>query len=180
MTLHTDTSSHTAMPQPPGHDPIGDELFREPGTTGLEHVNVRRLEPRDLEAVLAIDARHSGRSRRGYYERKFAEATRESGVTISLAADLDGRLAGFLIGRLYYGEFGVPEPVAIVDSIGVDIDQGHRHVGSALFAQLETNLRALRVGSVRTEVPWSDFGLLGFLKQRGFAPVPVLTLEKRL
>jgi len=157
-----------------------DELFREPGTTGLDHVTVRRLESRDLEAVLKIDAQHSKRSRRGYYERKFAEATRESGVTISLAAELDGRLAGFLIGRLYYGEFGMPEPVAIVDSIGVDAEQAHRHVGSALFAQLETNLRGLRVTTVRTEVEWSDFGLLGFLKSRGFAPVPVLTLEKRL
>jgi ribosomal protein S18 acetylase RimI-like enzyme len=163
MTLHTD-----------------DELFREPGTTGLDQVIVRRLEARDLEAVLKIDARHSGRSRRGYYERKFAEATRESGVTISLVAELDGRLAGFLIGRLYYGEFGVPEPMAIVDSIGVDAEQAHRHVGSALFSQLETNLRALRVTTLRTEVPWSEFGLLGFLKNRGFSPVPVLTLEKRI
>ncbi len=157
-----------------------DDLFREPGTSGLDHVTVRGLDHRDLEAVVKIDAKHSGRSRRGYYERKFAEATRESGLTISLAAEIDGRLAGFLIGRLYYGEFGVPEPAAIIDSIGVDPDQAHRHVGSALFAQLETNLRALRVTTLRTEVPWSDFGLLGFLKNRGFGPVPVLTLEKRL
>jgi hypothetical protein len=35
------------------------------------------------------------------------------------------------LGRLYYGEFGLPEPVAIVDSIGVHPELKGRHVGRA-------------------------------------------------
>lgn len=157
-----------------------EDLFREPGVTGLEHVAVRNLEPRDLDAVVRIDARITGRTRGEYYRRKLVEATRESGVTISLAAEVDGRLAGFLLGRLYYGEFGSPETTATVDTIGVDPAFGGKHVGTALLTQLETNLRALRVTAVRTEVDWRMQSLLGFLAKQGFAPVPSLILEKRL
>lgn len=158
-----------------------DDLFREPGTTGLEGVTVRELEARDLDSVVRIDARITGRSRREYFERKLAEATKEASIRISLAAELgDGTFAGFMIGRLYYGEFGLPEPAAIVDSIGVDPGLRGRHVGRALLAQLETNLRGMGIEKIRTEVDWNHLELVGFLGSHGFAPAPVLCLEKKL
>jgi ribosomal protein S18 acetylase RimI-like enzyme len=156
------------------------DLFREPGATGLEHVLVRQLEAKDLDAVVKIDSRHSGRPRREYYTRKIDEGIRESGVRISLAAETDGCIAGFLLGRVYYGEFGLPDRVAIIDSIGVDPGFAGKHVGAALMAQLETNMRALGVERVQTQVEWDSFKLLGFLKAQQFEPAPVLTLEKRL
>jgi ribosomal protein S18 acetylase RimI-like enzyme len=156
------------------------DIFQEPGTNGLEHVPVRQLEAQDLDAVVRIDARHSGRSRREYYQRKIAEALRESGVRISLAASTDGCFAGFLLGRVYFGEFGVPEAVAIIDSIGVDPTFAGKKVGAALLAQLESNMRALGVDRIQTQVEWDSFRLLGFLDSMGFGPAPVLTLEKHL
>lgn len=157
-----------------------EDLFREPGTTGLEGIDVRDLRSEDLDAVVRIDAHVSGRTRREYYQRKLAEATRESGIRISLAAETEGTFAGFLLGRLYYGEFGLPEPVAIVDSIGVDPKLRGRHVGRALLAQLETNLKAIGIETIQTQVDWNHFELLGFLRTLAFQPTPVLTLQKRL
>ena len=115
-----------------------------------------------------------------YSTEEIAEATRETGIRISLLAQTDGCTAGFLLGRLYYGEFGLPEPVAIVDSIGVDPGFQGRHVGRALLHQLETNLRAIGIEAVQTQVEWRQGGLLSFLAAGGFQPVPTLTLEKRL
>jgi ribosomal protein S18 acetylase RimI-like enzyme len=158
-----------------------DDLFREPGTTGLEGVIVRDLEPGDLDAVARIDGRITGRSRREYFQKKLDEATREAGIRISLAALLDdGTFAGFMIGRLYYGEFGIPEPTAIVDSIGVDPSLRGRRVGSALLAQLEANLRGMGIETIRTEVDWNHLDLIGFLGSHGFSPAPVLCLERKL
>jgi ribosomal protein S18 acetylase RimI-like enzyme len=157
-----------------------DEIFREPGTTGLEGIAVRELRPDDLDAIVRIDAGTSGRRRPEYYQRKLAEATRESGIRISLAAETEGLFAGFLLGRLYYGEFGMPEPVAIVDSIGVHPELKGRHVGRALFEQLETNLKAIGIETIQTQVEWNHFELLGFLRSIGFHPVPTLSLQKRL
>lgn len=156
------------------------DIFQEPGVTGLEHVQVRQLEARDLDAVVRIDGRHSGRPRREYYQRKIAECLRESGVRISLAAETSGCFAGFVLGRVYFGEFGLADTVAIVDSIGVDPDFAGKKVGAALLAQLESNMRALKVERIQTQVEWDSFALLGFLKNMEFNPAPVLTLEKRL
>lgn len=159
---------------------MDEDWTSEPGVTGLEGVLVRELNLRDLEGVVRIDLRRSGRSRHEYYARKLQEAVGESGVRISLAAEIDGRLVGFMLGRLYYGEFGVPEPTAIIDSLGVDPDYKGQHVGAALLAQLETNLRGFGIETVRTEVPWDHLDLLGFLGSHGFQPAPVLTLQKKL
>lgn len=156
------------------------DIFREPGATGLEHVQVRQLELADLEAVVRIDARHSKRQRREFYQRKLGEAVRESGIRISLAAETEGTFAGFILGRVYFGEFGVPERVAIIDAIGVDPDLAGKKVGAALLAQLETNMRALQVDRIQTHCDWDSFQLLGFLRANDFRPAPVMTLEKRL
>jgi ribosomal protein S18 acetylase RimI-like enzyme len=155
------------------------EPNRDPATEEVDDVLVRELGARDLDAVVRIDAKLVGRQRREYYARKIAEATEEAGIRISLLAEVEGCVAGFLLGRLYYGEFGLPEPVAIVDSVGVDPGFQGRGVGRALLAQLETNLRAIGIDTVQTQVEWRQAGLLAFLAAEGFQPIPTLTLEKR-
>ena len=77
---------------------------------------------------------------------------------------------GFVIASLYYGEYGVSEPTASLDAIGVDKANRGQHVGKALLRQLRLNLSALRVTTLRTEVSWDDFDLLAFFKKEGFAP----------
>jgi len=157
-----------------------EDIFSEPGSTSLDHVVVRDLNLADLDRIVRIDALEVGRSRREYYVKKLGEAVTESGIRISLAAEVDGELAGFILGRLYYGEFGLPEPAAIIDSIGVDPLYRGRQIGRALLAQLETNLRGLGIESIQTQVAWNHFGLLRFLAADGFEPAPVLCLQKRL
>jgi ribosomal protein S18 acetylase RimI-like enzyme len=64
-----------------------------------------------------------------------------------------------------------------VDAIGVHPRFRGRHIGRALMRQLRLNLGALRITSLRTEVAWDDFELLGFFKHEGFVPAPRLCLE---
>lgn len=152
--------------------------MQEPGTLETDAVTVRELTPDDLDAVVKIDALRSGRARGEYYQRKLDEA-QGSRPRISLAAELDGLMAGFLLGRLYYGEFGLPEPTAVVDSIGVHPELAGRHVGAALMRQLTMNMRSLGIESIRTEVEW-DSELVPFMAKQGFKPSPRLCLELRL
>jgi ribosomal protein S18 acetylase RimI-like enzyme len=150
-----------------------------PGTLETSAVSVRELTDADLERVVRIDALRSGRTRSEYYQRKLEEA-RAITPRISLAAELDGIMVGFLIGRLYYGEFGLPEPAAVIDSLGVDPEFSKRHVGSALMSQLMRNMRSLGVESLRTEVEWDAHDLVAFLARTGFRPSSRLSLELRL
>jgi GNAT superfamily N-acetyltransferase len=89
-------------------------------------------------------------------------------------------IAGFLLGSLYYGEFGLPEPAAVLDTIAVDPDMRGRKVGKALMRQLLMNLRALNIARIRTEVDWEQLDLMSFLAHEGFAPARRLCLEREL
>ena len=85
-------------------------MQEQPGTLETDSVEVRNLDAKDLDWVIRIDSQHSGKQRREYYKVKLGEVAKDTGVRISLAAFVKGEPAGFLMGRLYYGEFGQPEP----------------------------------------------------------------------
>ena len=155
----------------------GREKELPPGTLETDAVEVRTLTSADLDQVVRIDKEWTGRNRREYYQLKLKEAERDTGVKISLAALLDGQIAGFLLGRLYYGEFGRPEPVALLDSIAASKAVSGRHVGDALMRQLRMNLDALGIERIETVVDWKQIDLLSFFAKEGFRPAPRLCLE---
>ncbi len=142
-----------------------------------DEVVVRRLRPDDLEAVIAIDARTVGRRREEYFGLKLKQALSDTGIQISLGAELEKIFVGFLLARVYYGEFGSLEPVAVLDTMGVHPDFQRRGVGSALIDQLRTNLLGLGIPSLATEVSWNNPNLLVFFQREGFRPAARLCLD---
>lgn len=149
----------------------------EPGILETDAVLIRTMREEDLDAVVAIDAAATGRRRPQYFRLMLQRALKLAGLQISLVAELDGHVVGFLIGSLYYGEYGVAEPSASIDAIGVEPRFRGHHVGKALMRQLRINLGALRITTLRTEVAWENFELLSFFKSEGFAPAERLCLE---
>ena len=140
-------------------------------------VTVRGLKPSDMDAVIALDARNTGRRREEFFRIKLQQNLQETGIKVSLAAEMDGIFAGFLLARVYYGEFGTMEPVAVLDTIGVHPDFRGRGVGHALLRQLQVNLHALGVGTLRTEVSWDEPELWRFFQHTGFRPAPRFCLD---
>lgn len=149
----------------------------QPGNEEWQDTRVRNLTSHDLGAVIDLDAKITGRRRAEYFETKLAQALNETGVRVSLAAERDGAFAGFLLSRVWYGEFGAVEPFAILDTLGVHPDFGGHGVGRALLAQLRTNLAALGIRTLRTEVAWDSQALLGFFQHAGFQPAPRFCLD---
>lgn len=152
----------------------------EPGLLPTDAVLVRTMSERDLGAVVEIDAAASGRRRPRYFGLMLERAVKQAALQVSLVAELDARVVGFVIASLYYGEYGITEPSASVDAIGVHPNYRGQHAGKALLRQLCLNLGALGVSSLRTEVSWDDFDLLAFFKNQGFALSPRLCLERTL
>ena len=145
-----------------------------------DEILVRRLMPADLDAVVRVDAKVTGRTRSEYFKLKLKENLAETGVKVSLAAELDEAFVGYLLARVYYGEFGLMEPAAVLDTLGVHPEFQHQGVGAALVRQLCTDLRGLGVGRLQTEVSWEDLGVLAFFKHEGFRPAPRLCLDLEL
>ena len=140
-------------------------------------VIVRTLTAADAPRLVRIDQEITGRNRTAWYEGKLKRALVESDIRISLGAEKDGLLVGAVLGSLHYGEFGQPEPIAVLDTVLVDPRVRARGIGSALFDQLARNLCALGIRRLRTEVGWDEHELNRFLGHRGFVPAPRLVLE---
>lgn len=145
-----------------------------------DNVLVRSLRQEDAPRLVRMDQAITGRNRSAWYEGKLKRALEESDLRISLGAEVDGCLVGAVLGSLHYGEFGLPEPIAVLDTILVDPGHARHGVGTALLDQFVKNLCALGIERLRTEVAWDEHGLNRFLGRRGFAPAPRLVLERPL
>lgn len=143
-------------------------------------IRIRILTAADERRLAHIDQHLTGRSRLEWYRRRLGRALAESDVNVSLGAEIDGTLVGALLCTVQYGEFGVAEPVAVLDTVIVDPGYHKQGVGAALLEQLEKNLAGLRVERIRTEVDWTEMALLAFLAHAGFAPAARLVLEHRV
>jgi ribosomal protein S18 acetylase RimI-like enzyme len=143
----------------------------------VSNVVVRNLRPADLDAVIRIDAKNVGRRRDEFFKLKLKQALSDTGITVSLAAELDGAFVGFLLAQVFYGEFGVTERVAVMDVIDVHPDFRGQHVATALLDQLRTNLLGLGIHVIRTEVGWGSTDLLGFFRREGFVIAQRLCLD---
>ena len=138
---------------------------------------IRNLRNDDREALVRIDARIVGRRRDEFFRVKLRQAAADTGVAISLVAEIDGLVVGFVLARVYYGEFGMAEPAAVLDVFGVHPDFRGRHVGAALVGQLRTNLLGLGISHLQTEVAWDSPDLITFFQHEGFMPAPRLCLD---
>lgn len=170
------TSQRFDAGMPDYSDPSRDDFV----ALSRDRVPIRSMTADDLDAIVRIDKRLTGRNRRKYYQRKLENVMSSSAVRVSLVAEIDGIAAGYIMARVDYGEFGTFEPVAVIDTIGVDPGHGRGGIGHALMSQLMANLSNLLIEVVRTELTWDNFQLLDFLKKTGFTPSQHLVLTKHV
>jgi GNAT superfamily N-acetyltransferase len=145
-----------------------------------DSADVRSMSAGDLADIVRIDHALTGHDRAEYIGAQFAESMADSAIRVSLVARVDGMAVGYLMARSDLGDFGRTEPVAVIDTIGVDPAFSHRGIGHALLSQLFANLGALRVERVETIVAPRDFALAGFLTDCGFVPSQRLAFERTL
>ena len=143
-----------------------------------DKVLVRSFQKEDLPAIVRIDTKYTGLDRSNYFEAKSQEMLNESGIRVSVVADDDGIVSGFIMARVDFGEFGRLDTQAVIDTIGVHPAYKGSGIGHALLSQLLLNLSTLKVESVRTQVSWENFELQNFLHSCGFGPSQRLILTK--
>ena len=142
-------------------------------------VALSALKPDDLYDVVRIDKGVTGQRREAFFYELVDEAMKDSAVRVSLVARIDGIAAGFVMARTNFGDYGRTEPVAVLDTIGVDPDYSGQGIGHALLSQLFANLDGLGVERVETVVANKDFQLLRFFYNVGLKPSQQLAFVKR-
>ncbi len=159
---------------------LADARERDAEPPARDLHEVRALAAGDFEGVARIDRRLTGRDRSRYLRRALEEALGAPGVRASLAAVIDGAVAGFVMARADLGDFGRTEAVAVLDTLGVDPLRKGEGVGRALLSQLFANLGALGAERVETVVAADAAELLAFFARAGFGSSGRLAFEKPL
>jgi ribosomal protein S18 acetylase RimI-like enzyme len=146
---------------------------------GAEDVEIRVMRESDLGPVTDIDYKVFGQRRPDYYERKIAEVLDEASgrLVTSLVAEVEGKVAGFIMGSVYLGEFGIPESIAYIDTIGVDPAFQRQGLAGYLLDEFKTTVGKAGVKKVHTLVNWADTDLLNFFADEGFVAANTLNLK---
>ncbi len=140
-------------------------------------INVRAAEPADLDAIVRIDEKLSGQTRKEYWRQRLEIATLRP-PWMSLVAETDGRVVGFLFGWVGESEFGIARPTGWVDLIGVDPPYRGRGVGHALverFVRSGSELRAIE--KVATLIDLGQADVREFFVRLGFRHGPMIQME---
>ena len=145
----------------------------------MEDVNIRPLLKDDLEAIARIDERVLGESRKEHWERKL-EALGTKSTQTSFVAEIAGKVVGFILGDISGWEFGVPDTIGWIDTIGVDPDYQKKGLASALASHLIESLSGVGVKKIYTLVSWNDWDLLQFFHSMGFGRGDMINLELKI
>jgi ribosomal protein S18 acetylase RimI-like enzyme len=185
MARETEMAGHTnvTIPQRVGDKAevnYGEPASAEFGPLARDRIPIRGMRESDLPAIIAIDRHITGRDRKNYFGQKLEEALYESDVRVSLVAERDDHVVGFIMARVDLGAFGRMDPIAVMDTIGVDPGYRNQGVGRALLSQLLLNLASLRVERIRTEIHWRDRDLVAFLDSCGFRPSQELCFDRNI
>jgi len=145
----------------------------------LENVKIRALKAEDMDAIVNIDERVLGEERKNYWERRLRLMNHRS-TQISLVAEVQGEVVGFILGEVSGWEFGVPETIGWMDTIGIDPAYQKKGVATALARELIQNLKAIGVRAIYTLVSWNDWDLLQFFHSMGFTRGDMINLELKI
>jgi len=137
---------------------------------------IRTIVPSDLDRVVEIDIKVLGKPRPEYWEMKLELVKKRSQIS-SLVAELNGKVIGFIIGGASRWEYGVPENIGWIDTIGVDPDYQRKGIAKILFTEMTNKLKKLGVDTIITFVKRRDPILLNFFNSLGFQKGDMINLE---
>jgi predicted N-acetyltransferase YhbS len=144
----------------------------------MEPVKLRVLTIKDLNTVADIDESLLGTRRAGYWESRLEKAE-TSGVP-SLAAEVNGEVVGFILGTASGWEYGIPENVAWIDTLGVRKEYKQKGIARLLFKEMFSMFKKVGVDTVYVFVDWKKWDLLQFFDKMGFKRGDMINLEMKI
>jgi GNAT superfamily N-acetyltransferase len=120
----------------------------------------------DIEAILEIDGKITGQPSAQAWEARLAACIGRD-PRGCLAAEVGGRVVGFVLGELRGWEFNIPL-CGWIDVMGVDPDFQGQGVGRRLLGELLGYFREAGIGEVNALINWNEAGLVEYFRSMGF------------
>ncbi len=144
-----------------------------------QEVIIRIMKEEDLDRIIEIDNKVLKESRPEYWERK-VEMTGKKSPLPSLVAEMEDEVVGFIFAEASGWEYGVPENIGWIDTIGVDPVYQKKGIGQLLMKELLNYMKKVGVDTVYTLVNWRDWELLRFFNGIGFTRGDMINLELKI
>jgi ribosomal protein S18 acetylase RimI-like enzyme len=142
----------------------------------LASLNIRGINESDVDAIVEIEGMNLGVRRRSYWEREL-QKNKEGRFLGSRIAELNGKVVGFVLGDIGSREFGMPENMGWIHTVGVHPDYQHQGIAMALFEDYKRRFMELDVDIIYSIVSLSDNMQLPFFERMGFRPGNRVYLE---
>ena len=145
----------------------------------IQEVSIRPMRQTDLSIVVELDARVFGSTRPVYFERRLVvlDSADAASRAIFLVAVYQDQVIGFVMGTLAYGEFGLTQITAILDSIAVHPGYQHQGIGQKLTEAFMKRSARQGASAVYTLVNWDNWTLLKVFHALGFELASTIPLE---
>ena len=151
----------------------------------MSAITVRPIRDEDIEEIIRIDKRLTGEEKSGHwrgrlriYTTQAPDIVEQLSPDLCQVAEVDGRVAGFIVGDVQSWQFGIPRCGRIV-AIGIHPDHARHGVGTKLLEALVGYFDKLELPRVQCLVKPGD-PLEGFFHSARFEPTPWVTLERPL
>jgi len=134
--------------------------------SGTEKITIRPMVPDDVDNIVAINTKIAGADRAlTYASPRYSYLGGE--LSISMVAEVDGKIVGFILGRLEDSARGWLD--AWTHFMGVDPDYYRQGVGTKLMEGFITRCKAQGAKAVHMMVNWNDWKIVAFLQSLGFS-----------
>jgi ribosomal protein S18 acetylase RimI-like enzyme len=144
----------------------------------MENVTIRRLKPADADEIGRIYSAITQKPVRADFKNLVEEHAQSTGDAC-FVAELDGRVAGFMISYVMTLGFGI-EKSAWIATLGVDPQFMGQGLGAQLAREVFKFYRAEGIHNVYTSVRWDSTDLLSFFKTLGFDRSNFINLRRVL
>lgn len=148
----------------------------------MHDFTIRKMQLADVEAIVDIDALHSGEAKPQYWRQRLAPlfaAKEGENQPVGYAAISGGRVIGYILAEARAWEFGSP-PCGWILAIGVHPEFSRRGVALALCREVCWYFKKAGIRLVRTMVRKDDIAVLSFFRASGFHAGPFIELELAL
>jgi N-acetylglutamate synthase-like GNAT family acetyltransferase len=138
---------------------------------------IRRMKKTDAEAIGKIDAAIEKRPALLDFKQIVAEEVKRK-VDSSYVAEIKGRVVGFMISYITYGNFGA-DRCAWIARFGVDPKWMGQGIGKKLAEEIFKVYKEMGITEVFTSVRWDATDILSFFKTLGFERSNFINLWKK-
>ena len=143
-----------------------------------EKILIRRMKTADAEAIGKIDAAIDKRPTRLDFKQIVPEELKRR-EDASYVAEIKGKVVGFMISYITYGNFGA-ERCAWIARFGVEPKRMGQGIGKRLAEEIFKVCQEKGVTEIFTSVRWDATDILSFFITLGFGRSNFINLWKKI